>query len=60
MVINEHIRELILNKESASVIGEAAKAAGMSTLHDAGVKKVLAGVTTIEELMRVTFREGEI
>ena len=38
-------------------IRKAAVSQGMSTLYDDGIKKVLAGITTFEEVFRVSKRE---
>lgn len=57
MMMNSELEELILNREPTQIIRDAARRAGMITLRDAAVRKVLAGITTIEELLRVTFEE---
>ncbi|MEW6608229.1 MAG: ATPase, T2SS/T4P/T4SS family [bacterium] len=57
MELNDEIRELILARESVHIIKEAAKRSGLITLREATIKKVLAGITTIEELIRVAFEE---
>lgn len=57
MELNDEIRELILERESVHVIKEAARRAGLVTLREATAKKVLAGITTVEELVRVAFEE---
>ncbi len=54
MDINDGIRELILNKASASALRVAAQRAGMRTLRDAGIQKIFAGLSTIEEVVRET------
>ncbi|HPP16737.1 MAG TPA: type II secretion system ATPase GspE, partial [Dictyoglomaceae bacterium] len=54
MLMNDEIRELILKKSSREVIREAARKYGMVTLREDGMEKVLKGITTIEEVMRVT------
>jgi general secretion pathway protein E len=54
MQISEEIRELIYERESAGVIKKVALNAGLQTLRMDGVRKVLAGVTTISEILRVT------
>ncbi len=59
MDINDNLRELILNKSSASVIRNAAQRGGMRTLRDAGIQKVFAGLTTIEEVVRETLAVEE-
>jgi len=54
MSISEEIRELIYKRESAGVIKKAALNAGLQTLRMDAVRKVLAGITTISEVLRVT------
>ncbi|MBI5789431.1 MAG: type II secretion system ATPase GspE [Candidatus Schekmanbacteria bacterium] len=54
LVVNEEIRQLILEKTSASVIRHKALSQGMLTLLDDGWHKVMAGSTTLEEVLRVT------
>jgi type IV pilus assembly protein PilB len=55
--LTDDIREMILNKTSISRLKEAARTAGTLFLRDAAVNKVLAGVSTLEEINRVTFVE---
>ena len=55
--LDDDLREMILNKAAVSRLKEAARAAGTRFLRDAAVAKLLAGVTTIEEINRVTFVE---
>jgi len=59
-VLDDEIRRLIGNKADAGLIRQAATAKGMVTLKDEGADKVFNGVTTTEELMRVTQQEIEI
>ncbi|MEI6378178.1 MAG: GspE/PulE family protein [Candidatus Falkowbacteria bacterium] len=54
MEINDEIRQLINQKASADIIEKAAVKAGMRTMQQDGLKKALAGVTTIEEVFRST------
>jgi general secretion pathway protein E len=54
MLINEEIQELIYKRESAGTIKKAALNAGLQTLRMDGSRKVLAGITTIAEVLRVT------
>jgi len=54
MLINEEIQNLIYNRATAGVIKRAALDAGMQTLRMDGARKVLAGITTISEVLRVT------
>jgi type IV pilus assembly protein PilB len=55
--LDDDLREMILNKAAVSRLKEAARAAGTRFLRDAAVAKLLAWVTTIEEINRVTFVE---
>ncbi len=59
MLPNEKIRELIVLKSPTSVIKTEARNAGMFTLREDGLRKVLDGVTTIEEVVRVTQMDDE-
>lgn len=54
MAPNEHIRQLIVNKTSTEEIHTAALQAGMISLRDNGLEKVASGLTTKEEVFRVT------
>jgi general secretion pathway protein E len=52
--VDRDIRRLILNHATADDIRDQALSAGMRTLREDGRLKVLAGLTTIEEVERVT------
>ncbi|MEM6689406.1 MAG: ATPase, T2SS/T4P/T4SS family [Planctomycetota bacterium] len=54
LVIDEQIRDLITNRANASEIRQAALEAGMELLMTDGITKVHHGVTTMEEVLRVT------
>ncbi len=54
MLINEHIQNLIYKRETAGTIKRVALDAGLQTLRMDGARKVLAGITTISEVLRVT------
>jgi type II secretory ATPase GspE/PulE/Tfp pilus assembly ATPase PilB-like protein len=56
-VINEPIRELILNHASSQQIKQKAVSMGMRTLRDDGLQKVFMGLTTYSEVLRVTQQE---
>ena len=53
-VINEEARGLILSKKPSGVIRRHAIEHGMVSLRDDGWVKARAGVTTVEEILRVT------
>jgi len=52
--ISDEIREMILKKLPSHQIKEKAVSSGMKVLKEAGLEKVREGVTTIEEVLRVT------
>jgi len=54
LLLNEQLRPLILNRAAASTIAQRAIELGMRTLRTDGWNKVRAGITTIEEVLRVT------
>ncbi len=51
--ITDAVESLIINRRSSSEIKQQAVADGMCSLRDDGWNKILAGVTTVEEVMRV-------
>ncbi|MHB1000600.1 MAG: GspE/PulE family protein [Armatimonadota bacterium] len=55
MPVTDNIRDMILAKESSYKIKEAAVAAGMKTLRDDAMEKILLGLTTLEESLRVIY-----
>jgi type II secretory ATPase GspE/PulE/Tfp pilus assembly ATPase PilB-like protein len=48
---------LILERASAAEIKKAARGQGMKTLRESGFAEVLEGVTTLEEVIRVTDKD---
>jgi type IV pilus assembly protein PilB len=55
MLIKDEIKELILEGASSAEIKKAAIRLGMKTLRMSGMTKIAEGVTTIDEVLRVTF-----
>lgn len=55
MPVTEKVRELILARASSYAIREAAIEAGMRTLKDDAMEKILLGMTTLEESLRVIY-----
>ena len=51
---NDEIRKLAHDKSGTDVIRKAAVAGGMKTLRDDGWRKVIRGMTSIDEVLRVT------
>lgn len=58
MPMSEALRPLVLTRSSSTAIRNAAMKEGMLTLRQDGLLKSAAGITTIEEVLRVT-EEGE-
>ena len=54
LVLNEALRPLVLSRAASSTIAQRAIEQGMRTLRDDGWNKVRNGITTIEEVLRVT------
>jgi len=54
MQLNEEIRRLIMENADASRLTEAARRSGMKNLREDGWQKIRDGVTTVDEVMRVT------
>jgi general secretion pathway protein E len=59
LTLDERVRQLIQQRATAAEIKDAAIAAGMRTLREDGVAKVLAGQTTTAEVERVTARPDD-
>ncbi len=53
MVVSEEVERLAVEKASATVIENVAREQGMRTLREDGMDKVLAGVTSFDEILRV-------
>ena len=60
LTMNSQIRDLAFNRAPASQLRAAARSAGMRTLLEDGKLKVLAGVTTPEDLLSTTQAEGVV
>lgn len=59
MGINERLQELITQKASMSHLRAEARKAGMRTLEESGYRKVVAGETTVDEIVRVTLASSD-
>ncbi len=57
LYLNDHIRELIISRQPARVIREAARNNGTSFLRESALSLVGSGETTLQEINRVTFVE---
>ena len=58
MVMTPKVRELAFNSAPSQTIRKEAVNGGMDTLYSDGVRKVLNGVTVLEEVFRVAKRDS--
>jgi general secretion pathway protein E len=54
MLVDNEIKELITQQRGSHILKQAAIRKGMTTLREDGLRKALAGMTTLEEVYRVT------
>jgi len=54
LMVNDEIKELIYSGASVMAIKDVAIKSGMRTLRDDGIRKAINGITTFQEVVRVT------
>ena len=54
MPVSQEVRDLILRNAPTAEIREVAQSQGMRSLRQNALQKVLDGVTTVDEVLRVT------
>jgi general secretion pathway protein E len=54
LVMNEELRGLLMRQADASTLEQAARRGGLRTLYEEGLRQAVAGVTSLEEVLRVT------
>jgi hypothetical protein len=59
LVMTDPIKQLILKHSDAGKITRVARKGGMHSMLEDGLRKVVAGVTTIEEVRRVTQEQAQ-
>ena len=57
--VGDEARKLIYQKLSASVLRQKARELGMRTLREDGIRKILAGMTSAEEVIQTTVSDFE-
>jgi len=57
MAVDEDVQKLIYKRVPSTEIRKLARQSGMKTLREDGMLKVLSGMTTLEEVMRVTAKD---
>lgn len=58
LVLSPKIREFIMSSSQEHIIKQQARAEGMKTLREVGLEAALEGITSLEEVMRVTAPDG--
>lgn len=54
LILSPKVKELILNRAQEHIIKQTARSEGMSTLREDGISKVRVGITSLEEVLKVT------
>jgi general secretion pathway protein E/type IV pilus assembly protein PilB len=57
--VNEEIQRMIFDKVASAELRERAREFGMRTLREDGMRKVIAGITTLDEVVRVTMGDED-
>ena len=57
MEVNDVIRQAIMNNEPAEILKKHARKNRMTTLRQDAVRKVISGITSVEEVLRVTLSD---
>ncbi|MEW6009176.1 MAG: ATPase, T2SS/T4P/T4SS family [Candidatus Omnitrophota bacterium] len=60
LVLSPKVKDLILSRQPEALIKACARREGMKTLREIGIEKVLEGVTTLDEVVRITVPDEEI
>ena len=60
LILTPHIKELIAAKAQENIITQEARKEGMNSLRENGLAKVLEGITTLEEVIRLTVEDQNI
>jgi general secretion pathway protein E len=59
LVMSDPLRRLVLKHADAGELQAVAQREGMDTMYEDGLRKAVAGVTTIEEVLRVTTQQEQ-
>ena len=60
LMVNEDVRSLIMQRQDAGTIKKAALQFGMDTMREHGIQKIVAGITTIEEVLSNTQLDDQV
>ena len=59
LVMSDPLRRMVLKHADATVLQAEAQKEGMDTMYEDGLRKAVAGITTIEEVLRVTTQQEQ-
>jgi general secretion pathway protein E len=59
LTMTDTLRRLVLKLADATVLQAEAQQEGMDTMYEDGLRKAVAGVTTLEEVLRVTTQQEQ-
>ncbi|MDG4560281.1 MAG: type II secretion system ATPase GspE [Candidatus Competibacter sp.] len=59
LVMSDPLRRMVLKHADAGELQAAAQKEGMDTMYEDGLRKAVAGLTTIEEVLRVTSQQEQ-
>lgn len=59
LVMSDSLRRMVLKHADAGELQAAAQKEGMDTMYEDGLRKAVAGLTTIEEVLRVTSQQEQ-
>jgi general secretion pathway protein E len=57
--LNSDIRAMIADRKDATALVEAAKKSGFMTLQENAIEKIIGGITTLEEVLRLTHKDSQ-
>ena len=57
MLVDDDVRDLVLRNVDAGQVKAKAREMGMRSMREDGFRKVLAGITTLDEVLMVTTAE---
>ena len=57
--MSDPLRRMVLKHADATVLQAEAQKEGMDTMYEDGLRKAVAGITTIEEVLRVTTQQEQ-
>jgi len=58
-MIADEVQKMIFDKKPANELRARGRELGMRTLREDGLRKVMSGMTTLDEVLRVTMGDAE-